>query len=76
MTSSPSISPIPFFTDLAMSVTGIPNARPVAIEMIRKARKGLNFAQVINNTSSSMARIMITIVISLVLALRLSAEYR
>jgi len=39
----------------------MPNSNPAKIEMIRNAMNGLNFAHVINNTSSKMQKMIIAI---------------
>lgn len=54
MINEPNVEPIPFSTDLVILSNGIPSSKPARIDTIKKARKGLNFAQVISNTSRRM----------------------
>jgi hypothetical protein len=54
MTSEPRVSPMPFCTDLVIESRGIPISRPVSIDTIRNARKGLHFPHVMSRTSKRM----------------------
>src|SRR4030095_14382870 len=54
ITSEPSVSPIPLFTDCPILSMGIPSNNPARIETNKKERNGFTLPQVINRIRQAM----------------------
>ena len=63
ITSEPSISPNPLFTDFTIFGNGMPNSSAAINDMIKKVRNTFSLAQVISRISVTMQAIKIRITI-------------
>src|ERR1700730_7910457 len=63
ITSEPSVSPMPLFTDCAILFIGIPSINAAKMETSKKARKGFTLPQLIKRIRKAMHAARISTVI-------------